>query len=206
MTSDELIANARGLIEHLKTVRDGNAAQAMVCEFFRQYAGPRSSFLESASGFDPRMFGPDYWKRRLPQTLEAFIAYVKRGLLEAIPPERRAQLDVVSDILDQAQALLDDAKVHPAAAAVLIGATLEEFLRTWTESADLKLGGKKPSLDSYAKVLREDDLITKQDVKDITAWAGIRNSASHGDWDNVSDRSRVKIMLEGVNLFMRKYS
>ncbi|MEK0338401.1 MAG: hypothetical protein QQN41_13305, partial [Nitrosopumilus sp.] len=64
---------------------------------------------------------------------------------------------------------------------------------------------KKPSLDSYAKTLRENELITKQDVKDITAWGGLRNHAAHGEWDQVSDKNRVMLMLEGINLFMRKY-
>jgi hypothetical protein len=42
-------------------------------------------------------------------------------------------------------------------------------------------------------------------VKDITSWGGLRNHAAHGEWDEVSDKKRVGLMLEGVNLFMRKY-
>ena len=42
------------------------------------------------------------------------------------------------------------------------------------------------------------------DIKDITSWAGIRNHAAHGEWDHVSDRARVRLMLEGINLFMRQ--
>lgn len=60
-------------------------------------------------------------------------------------------------------------------------------------------------MDSYAKVLREADLITKQDVKDITSWSGLRNHAAHGEWAEVNDKNRISIMLGGVNLFMRKY-
>jgi hypothetical protein len=67
------------------------------------------------------------------------------------------------------------------------------------------LGNKKPCLDSYSKVLKEEDVITKQDVKDITAWGGLRNHAAHGEWDEVADRTRISVMLEGVNLFLRKY-
>jgi hypothetical protein len=43
-------------------------------------------------------------------------------------------------------------------------------------------------------------------MKDITSWGGLRNHAAHGEWDEVKDRQRISIMLEGVNLFMRKYS
>ena len=101
--------------------------------------------------------------------------------------------------------MLDSKEVHPAAPAVIIGAALEEFLRNWIEEAGLSLREKRPSLDSYAKVLREEDLITKQDIKDITSWSGLRNHAAHGEWEEVNDRNRISVMLEGVNLFMRKY-
>ena len=64
----------------------------------------------------------------------------------------------------------------------------------------------KPNLDSYCQELRKMESILKQDVKDIVSWGGIRNDAAHGHWESVSDRNRIKLMLEGVNLFMRKYS
>ncbi len=87
---------------------------------------------------------------------------------------------------------------------MLVGASLEEFLRNWVEASDLSIGNAKPSIDVYCKTLRAVDLISKQDAKDITSWAGTRNHAAHGDWDHVSDRTRIRLMLEGVNLFMRK--
>jgi hypothetical protein len=130
---------------------------------------------------------------------------VEAGLKADISPERQAQLDVVSDFLEQAYRFISDRKVHPAIPATVIGATLEEYLRTWIEAEGLSLGNKKPGLQNYAIVLRDADLITKQDLKDITAWGGLRNHAAHGEWDEVSDKQRIEIMLEGVNLFMRKY-
>ena len=87
-----------------------------------------------------------------------------------------------------------------------MGATLEEFLRTWVESAGLSIGSRKPGLESFTVVLRDAELITKQDAKDITSWGGLRNHAAHGEWSEVSDKQRIALMLEGVNLFMRKYS
>ena len=111
-------------------------------------------------------------------------------------------MDVVSDLLGQANSLLEDAKYHPAAAAILIGACLEEFLRTWVEAESLSIS--KPGIDAYGKALRGAELISKQDVKDITSWAGVRNHAAHGEWDEVSDRNRIRLALEGVNLFMRQ--
>ena len=95
--------------------------------------------------------------------------------------------------------------MHPAAPAVLIGATLEEFLRTWVEAQGMPLGSRKPGLETYSQLLRDADLITKQDAKDISSWGGLRNHAAHGEWEEVKEKQRVQLMLEGVNLFMRKY-
>jgi hypothetical protein len=173
-------------------------------EFFRIYTGDKSTFFKQLSKVDQGWRDESIIKYVI-SNLEAFIRYAENGLLEDISIERKAQIDVVSDFLEQANTLLISKEVHPAAPAVIIGAALEEFLRNWIEEAGLSLRGKNPSLDSYAKVLREEDLITKQDVKDITSWSGLRNYAAHGEWAEVSDKNRISIMLEGVNLFMRKY-
>ena len=176
-------------------------AKAQVCDFLRAYAGPNSSFLaeaEAASGYDKYQIG------QLTAVLDSFIEYLQSGLYSDLSPERQVQIDVVSDILDQANSLLESNEFHPTAAAVLVGAALEEFLRNWVEAEGLSIGSSKPGIDVYCKALRSEDLIQKQDVKDITAWAGIRNQAAHGEWDQVSNRDRVRLMLEGVNLFMRQ--
>lgn len=212
MDTDGLVEQARGLRERIKgyAMRDtggstsgayGEAAKAQVCEFLRTYAGPKSAFLkqaEAASGY------AKYLINSLDAILESFIQYLEAGLATGVSPERRAQLDVVSDILGQAHSILEEDALHPAAAAMLIGASLEEFLRTWVEGNGLSIGNSKPGIDTYAKTLRAADLISKQDVKDVTAWAGIRNHAAHGEWEQVSDRGRIRLMLEGVNLFMRQ--
>jgi hypothetical protein len=148
----------------------GRGAKTQVCEFLRTYAGPKSSFLkeaEAAAGF------ADYIIPTLTGILDSYIEYLIAGIAGGRPPERRAQLDVVSDVLTQAQAMLDDNSIHPAAPAVVIGASLEEFLRTWVEASSLSIGSAKPSIDAYAKALRAADYISKQDMKDISSWAGV---------------------------------
>jgi hypothetical protein len=174
--------------------------RAQVCEFFNQVTGDQSSFYKLVHGAVGQNFSTT-----IIAALDNFKAYVEAGLLGEVSPERRAQLDVVSDFLDQANSLLSTNGVHPAAPIVLIGATLEEFLRTWVEAKSLPLGARKPSLDAYAQVLLAEGLVTKQDMKDITAWGGLRNHAAHGEWTEVQDKQRASLMLEGVNLFLRKY-
>ena len=208
MDIDYIIEQAKRIKQENLVQRQDNHEQkgpyVQACEFLRIVAGDKSSFfkeLEAISGTRS-----DQRARGTASIIQSFIDYVNAGLHQAISIQRQAQIDVVSDLLEQAQSLLDDKKVHPAAPIVLIGASLEESLRNWVEEKALSLGNKKPSLDSYCKCLREAEEITKQDVKDITSWGGFRNSAAHGKWGEVEDRERARLMLEGVNLFMRKYS
>ncbi len=208
METSEVIAHARKLIEVARTIGDSDSAKflglnARICDFLATFGGPKNPFLAQVQDLH---FLPRYNASVAVEVLEAFIAHLQAGLVSGISPKRQAELDVVSDLLEQAQSLLETSNVHIAAPAVIIGATLEEFLRTWIEEAGLSLGGKTPSIDSYAKVLREAELISKQDIKDITSWAGIRNHAAHGEWSELGDKVQVRLMLEGVNLFMRRYS
>jgi hypothetical protein len=205
MDSQQLIEHAKRLAEMNQRVsqNDSIGPYSQACEFLRTNAGEKSAFYESARKISDYSY--DYRAQYIASTLLSFAQYIESGLKEEITPERRAQLDIVSDLLDQANSLLQDKTVHGAAPAVLIGSTLEEFLRTWVEKEGLSLGNRKPSLDTYSKLLREADLIDKQDMKDITAWAGIRNDSAHGHWDKVESKEKISLMLQGVNLFMRKY-
>ena len=209
MDSNELIEHTKRLISVIDNAGEGhhqmNGAISQVVEFLKRYAGSNSSFLISVTNLYRGDWTPKYKALSMKSTLNSFIEYIEAGLLNEISPERKAQLDVVSDFLEQADNLLQTKGIHPAAPAVIIGATLEEFLRTWIEAESLSLGSKKPSLENYSQTLRESDFITKQDAKDLTSWGGIRNHAAHGEWDEVSDKKRISLMLEGVNLFMRKY-
>ena len=209
MDTQELIEHAQAMRQRIQAYgRDSQngpsracGAKAQVCDFLRAYAGPKSSFVaqaEAADGYDSYQVG------LLTAVLDSFIEYIQSGLHSGLSPERQVQIDVVSDILEQANSLLENKDCHPAATAVLVGASLEEFLRNWVEAEGLSIGSSKPGIDAYCKSLRSADLIQKQDAKDVTAWAGIRNHAAHGDWDQVSDRDRIRLMLEGVNLFMRQ--
>jgi len=202
------------IIEHVQRLRSriqryarddegdlSGAARAQVCEFLRQYAGPKSAFTsqaETASGY------ASYVVATLSGILDSYIEYLESGLSTGVSPERRAQIDVVSDFLAQAQSMLDAKDFHAGAPAVLIGASLEEFLRNWVEAEGLSLKTARPGIDAYAKSLKAADLLSKQDIKDITSWAGTRNHAAHGEWNQVGDSARIRLMLEGVNLFIRQ--
>lgn len=194
------IANAVGVEDYAKF----RGIHARVSDFLISFAGKTSPFL---SQIEFKLLPNDRKKagQHLAEILKAYIAHLESGLVRGLSPKRQAEIDVTSDFLDQANGLLQSNKVHPAAPAVLIGAALEEFLRNWVEDGGLSLGNKKPGLDAYSSTLREAELITKQDAKDIAAWAGIRNHAAHGEWEELGGADRIRLMLDGVNLFMRKY-
>ncbi len=192
------------------TYPEAIAWHANVCDFLSSYAGKNSLFYKACKDLigDEIQFassGPDYVIEVLYATLDRFADHLKSGFHNAVPAGKKAQLLVVSDFLEMADALLADSDIHPAAPAVLTGATLEEFLRNWIKDEGLSLSERSEGINNFAQVLLKAELINKQDLKDLTAWAGIRNDASHGHWDKVT-QEKVGIMLRGVDLFLKTYS
>jgi len=203
MTKEHLIEQSERIIKLSQTNAQSGLTQAV--EFLRTYAGEKTTFYKVLAEINVRATDP-YKINYISSVLSSFIQYVKNDLLRTVSLEREIQIETVSDYLSQAENLLNDKNVHAAAPAVLIGASLEEFLRNWLEETGFDLTTIKNSLDGYSTELRKQEKISKQDLKDIVSWGGTRNDAAHGHWDNVQDRNRIKLMLEGVNLFMRKYS
>ncbi|SFR32888.1 hypothetical protein SAMN04490243_0572 [Robiginitalea myxolifaciens] len=203
MEKEELITQIRRIMDIADKNIHGGYAQAK--EFLRLYAGSDSEFYK-ALDFKVFPVHTSAIPSRVITVLSSFITYVQNDLLRSLSLQREIQIETVSDYLSQAEDLLNNSKIHPAAPAIIIGASLEEYLRTWLEDLDLDIDNFPAGLDHYAKQLRKAEKITKQDLKDITSWAGIRNDAAHGNWENVNDKQRIRIMLESVNLFIRKYS
>ncbi len=207
MNDKDLIKHSKRLYEIAKAVEKEKTSYMNIftqgAEFLRKYGGKENVFYKEI--IKARDTHYDVAIVIIVNTLKGFLEYLESGLLDEVTPVYQAQLDVVSGFLDQANNLLVKNEFHPGAAAVLIGATLEEFLRNWIEKEGIELGNKKPTIDSYIKLLKENEFISKQDIKDVTAWAGIRNDAAHGKWDEVNSKDKISLMLQGVNLFMRKY-
>ena len=203
MNKQELLNNIDRLIAETSENPQGGIAQSK--EFFKNYVGIDNSFLKTLEIINP-FIGSGSLILETNRILKGFKGYVENDLLRKVSIEREIKIETVSDYLEQAESLLNDKNVHPAAAAVLIGASLEEFLRNWLEELQFDFTIIKNSIDAYSKELKILEKLNKQDMKDIISWGGIRNDAAHGHWESVADRNRIKLMLEGVNLFMRKYS
>lgn len=107
-----------------------------------------------------------------------------------------------SDLLEQVRVLNSNMDVVPAAPIMLAGAALEIALRSAVEELGLTCEGR-PSINAYAKALRQADVLSRQDLKDVTQMAGIRNHAAHGEHDQLS-RERAGLMEQQVNLFLAR--
>ncbi len=102
MNREELIAHTKRLIQKAQSTM--NAVYPEVGEFLRVYGGPKNAFLESFEQKQPWYL--DNPAGAIVPILESFLDYLEAGLYAGISPERRAQLDVVSDLLDMANTLL----------------------------------------------------------------------------------------------------
>lgn len=118
------------------------------------------------------------------------------GRLQAI--RELIQADLFSDFLEMAEHLLSEGMKDPA--AMLTGAVLEEHLRKLCQKHNLPLPAK-PKLDTMNADLAKAGIYGKNDQKQITAWAGIRNDAAHGDFAKY-DAAKVDLMIQGIRMFL----
>lgn len=94
---------------------------------------------------------------------------------------------VFSGILDEALYLLE--KKYLRASAVLIGAALEEALKTYAQANSIELAPKEtltPLVDKMKK--KGVQLITEFEAKNLQAIANMRNDAAHGGDFNYTEK------------------
>lgn len=174
--------------------------------FLERFAGTDSRWSQDARGaFDS---GGDSGSmesgaRAVGEVIRQWIRAIRSGqamprLVESLGVRAVASID----LLEQVRALNTDQRVAPAAPIVLAGSALEIALRAAVEELDLAVDGR-PSIDTYAKALRQADVLTRQDMKDIAQIAGLRNQAAHGEHEELS-RERSGLMEQHVNLFLRR--
>ncbi len=109
--------------------------------------------------------------------------------------------EVFSDFLEMAEYLLGEG--YKDAAAVLLGAVLENALRKIADSQGIKtvnVKGKPLTIDPMNVSLCKKGLYSPLIQKQITSWANLRNDAAHGRYDQY-DAEQTKQML----LFVQKF-
>lgn len=114
--------------------------------------------------------------------------------------------EVFGNYLEMAEYLVDKGFQDPA--AVLIGSTLEAYLRELClkNHVDIEVANSKGNLIPKKADLMNSDLAKKNIYsslyqKQITAWLALRNYAAHGKYDEYSIEE-VNLMLQGIRLFI----
>ncbi|MEU3905894.1 DUF4145 domain-containing protein [Streptomyces goshikiensis] len=175
-------------------------------EFLRQYAGAESFWTSRAAEvYQSRgdNQSTESGARAVGDVLLTWVRQVEAGVSEIVGARSRSEVGVIStDMMGQVRRLLDDKQTHPAAAIVLCGAALESALRALAEARGLELT-ERPSLSAYSRLLRKDELITKQEAKDLEQVGGLRNAAAHGQFDELS-RERAGLMEQQTNLLLSR--
>ncbi len=106
--------------------------------------------------------------------------------------------EVLDNVIEQAEELYKNN--YKEAACIIAGVALETTLRKLCEDN----GIESAKMDKMNADLAKANKYNKSKQKQITAWAGLRNDAAHGDWDSAND-NQVKPMIDGVNAFMADY-
>ncbi|MDE0086921.1 MAG: DUF4145 domain-containing protein [Candidatus Poribacteria bacterium] len=111
------------------------------------------------------------------------------------------EADLFDDFLEQADHLLQKEYYQPA--AVIIGCVLEDGLRKLCDKHEISLPDR-PWLDGMNIDLAKEGIYNKSVQKQITFFAGLRNDAAHGNW-NEFDKTNIEAMLKGVRDFMETH-
>jgi len=123
--------------------------------------------------------------------------------------ELEIEAAIVADYMGQAEQLLAEGQsgqYDHVPAAVLAGAVLEKSLRTLCDKQSPPIStvndkGKPLRLTALIDVLKKNNVFNELTAKQLRAWADIRNSAAHGQFDEFN-RSDVDRMIQGINDFL----
>ena len=174
-------------------------------DFLERFTGTKSRWSKSAhrvynnQGEGQSM---ESGARAIGDVLQEWTRLVRLGQVKPRLVGFNARDASSADLLEQVRTLNADRRVAPAAPTVLAGAALEIALRSAIEELDLAFEGR-PSINAYARTLRQAEILNKQDMKDIEQMAGLRNDAAHGNHDLLS-RERSGLMEQQVNLFLNR--
>ena len=124
---------------------------------------------------------------------------INNGYLSSI--EELIHGDVFADYLAMADQLVSSGYKDPS--AVLAGSTLEAHLRALCTKYQVTTmsNGKAKSANRMNEELTQKGAYHKQDLKNVTAWLGIRNFAAHGEYGSYT-KAEVQILISSVRDFI----
>jgi hypothetical protein len=128
---------------------------------------------------------------------------VEAGLLADL--RSLMQAEVFTDFLEMGEYLLQEG--YKDAAAVLIGAVLEDTLRKLSARSSLPLdgiNGKPLTMEPLNSQLAVAQAYSKLEQKQVTTWAHLRNKAAHGQYQEYG-KEQVEMMLLFVQRFCAEH-
>ena len=128
---------------------------------------------------------------------------MKSGMLSDF--RKLLQAEIFADFLDMAEHLLNEG--YKDAAAVLLGAVLEDSLRKLSLNRELSttsMHGKLLTSEPLNVALAKDGAYGPLVQKQVTTWANLRNDAAHGHFSKY-DAEQVKQMLIFIQKFCADY-
>jgi hypothetical protein len=135
---------------------------------------------------------------RLQGVLQALRADYESGRLQSF--QELVHADLFSDFLERAEYFLQESYKDPA--AVIAGSVLEEHLRKLSVKHGVVLPAK-PKLDTMNAELARAGAYGKNEQKQVTAWAGLRNDAAHGNYAGYTE-GEIKQMVAGIRDFITR--
>jgi hypothetical protein len=183
-----VIINLRSTLERLSPEGE-KATQKAVSYPDRIFHSTSTSMRQLAAAL--RVLKADYQAGRLKRFREMVVS------------------DLFSDFLEMAEYLLSDEKLKDPA-AVIAGGVLEQHLRklcdkhcVLTTFTDAKGNICPKRLDTMNSELAKAGAYDKNEQKQVTAWAGLRNEAAHGHW-NTYTADQVSGMVLGIRGFLSR--
>ena len=138
--------------------------------------------------------------------VKALLADVNAGHLQSLV--ELVHGETFADFLEMAQHLLEAS--YKDAAAVIAGSALEAHLRTLCVKAGVPTEVMKPDGSKVAKKadlmnsdLAGQDVYSKLDQKNITAWLDLRNKAAHGKYGEYQV-DQVSLLVASVRDFLTR--
>ena len=131
----------------------------------------------------------------------ALLADIRNGFLKTL--EEIIHSDVFSDYLEMAEHLVNSG--YKDAAAVIAGSTLEAHLRNLCAKFGVAIdnGGKPKKADTINADLMKAGAYGKIDLKNVTAWLGLRNDAAHGNYAGYDDK-QVSLLISSIRDFIAR--
>jgi hypothetical protein len=136
-------------------------------------------------------------EHELAGVLKALRADYEAGYIQTI--RELIHGETFSDFLDMASHLLREK--YKDAAAVIAGGVLEQHLRALCAKNGVTPIPINLNALNDALYRQSPEAYGSQIMKQVTAWADIRNDVAHGHYDRI-DAKQVELMIAGIRHFM----